>query len=83
MERVWKGIGIGDEGRRGEWYKGFVFVETKGCDCGGKDRAWGRKWLRVKRKRCCVRRGKCVCGVESNKKDSKTRCLLALKSLIY
>ena len=36
MERVWKGIGIGDEGRRGEWYKGFVFVETKGCDCGGK-----------------------------------------------
>ena len=49
----------------------------------GKDRAWGGKWLRVKRKRCCVRQGKGVCGVESNKKDSKTRCLLALKSLMY
>ena len=49
----------------------------------GKDRDWGGKWLRVKRKRCCVRQERGACGAESNKKDSKTRCLLALKSLIY
>ena len=78
-----KGIEFGDEEDEGVDRKGLKVLGRRLVTAVGKDRTWGGKSLRVKRKRCCVRQEKGVCGVESNKKDSKTRCLLALKSLIY
>ena len=58
MERVWKGIGIGDEGRRGERQKKIVFVGMKGCDCGGKGQDLGQKVVKgeAKKVQCEVRK---------------------------
>ena len=51
MEQVGKGIGMDDEGRRGERQKRIESVEAKACDSGGKRQDLGWKVVKDEMKK--------------------------------